>query len=97
LEQDFMIRVSFKLPICCMRHFTGVNILHDSGLSNEQIASVTGHKNPNSVQRYIRTSTDQLRKVSSTLSSAAGTVAIEAESSSVTSTEAADNAPFNNF
>lgn len=37
----------------CVR-VTTVEVLREQGYTNEQIALVTGHKNPNSVQRYCK-------------------------------------------
>lgn len=56
----------------CLR-VTGINVMHESGMSNEAIAAVTGHKSAASVQRYIRTSDDQLQTASRCLSDAACT------------------------
>lgn len=51
----------------CLR-VTGINVMHESGMSNEAIAAVTGHKSSASVQRYIRTSDQQLQTASRCLS-----------------------------
>jgi len=43
----------------CLR-VTGIIEMHESGMSNEAIAAVTGHKSASSVQRYLRTSDEHL-------------------------------------
>lgn len=46
-------KLSTRYTNHCLR-VTGVNVLHENGLSNEEITNITGHKNPKSVQRYLR-------------------------------------------
>lgn len=53
----------------CIR-VTGINVLHDSGLPNEKIANISGHKDPNSVNRYIRKNKYDLIKASEMLAGA---------------------------
>ena len=47
---------------------TGINFMHDSGMSNEEISSITGHKNPKSVQHYIRKNEQKIMHASDVLS-----------------------------
>lgn len=47
------LQLSKRYTNHCVR-VTNVSVLRESGYTNEQIASVTGHKNPNSVQRYAK-------------------------------------------
>ena len=42
--------------------------MHDSGMSNEEISSITGHKNPKSVQHYIRKNEQKIMHASDVLS-----------------------------
>jgi len=51
----------------CLR-VLGINVMHESRISNEAIAAVTGHKSSASVQRYVRTSDQQLQTASRCLS-----------------------------
>lgn len=70
---NFMSQVSEKVKLSkrytnhCLR-VTGINKMHDSGLSVEEIASVTGHKHSGSVQRYIRRDARKQIKASDILS-----------------------------
>ena len=51
----------------CVR-VTGINVMHENGMSNEEIAVVTGQKALSSVQRYIRTTDNHLKRASDCLS-----------------------------
>ena len=51
----------------CLR-VTGINMLHDAGMTSEEIASVTGHKDTGSVQRYLRRNDRKLIRASDILS-----------------------------
>lgn len=42
----------------CLR-VTAITVLKESGASNEEIASFSGHKNPGSVQRYCHKRRDE--------------------------------------
>lgn len=73
---DLMKKLSNTLTLSkmyynhCLR-VTGINVMHESGMSHEAIATITGHKSTASVQRYIRTSDNQLKTASRCLSDAA--------------------------
>lgn len=69
----------------CIR-VTGINIMHDGGMSNEAIANVTGHKNAKSVQRYIRRNEKKLTNASNILGAAMG-IKRSRESSTVNSAQ----------
>ena len=43
-------------------------MIHENGMSNEEIAVVTGQKASSTVQRYIRTSNNNLKRASNCLS-----------------------------
>ena len=45
--------LSKKYTNHCVR-VTGINLMHESGMSKTDIASITGHKDERSVERYIR-------------------------------------------
>ena len=53
----------------CLR-VTGINLLHESGMTNAAIANITGHKNSNSVQRYIRSNAMNLSRANDVLAAA---------------------------
>lgn len=92
---NLMNRLSKKLNLSkpyvnhCLR-VTGINKMHEAGMSNEAIAAVTGHKSAASVQRYIRTSDKHLRTASSCLSSSSLSSS-SSSSSKVTSTSQINN------
>ena len=60
-EMSELAHLSKKYTNHCLR-VTGINLLHESGMTNAAIANVTGHKNANSVQRYIRSNTVNLTR-----------------------------------
>lgn len=61
--------LSKKYTNHCLR-VTGINVMHDAGMSPEEIASVTGHKTTASVQRYIRRDNKKLITASDILTAA---------------------------
>lgn len=50
----------------CLR-VTGINMMHEAGMTPEEIASVTGHKDNGSVQRYLRRNNRKLIRASDIL------------------------------
>ena len=60
------LKLSKRYTNHCVR-VTGINIMHEKGMSNSEIATVTGQKSTASVQRYIRTSDRQLKRASDCL------------------------------
>ena len=60
-------QLSRKYTNHCIR-VAGINMLHDGGFSDSTIATITGHKNSASVQRYHRSSESSVYNASNILS-----------------------------
>ena len=60
-------RLSKRYTNHCLR-VTGINLMHESGMNNTDIASITGHKNDRSIERYIRKSDVNVIRASNILS-----------------------------
>ena len=88
---SFMKRISEKAKLKkiytnhCLR-VTVVSTLRDSGLQSNDIAAVTGHKNVQSVERYVRRKKDGEKRLYSQMLNTSLLCVEEMESSSTTTT-----------
>jgi len=62
-----LLNLSEKYTNHCIR-VTAINIMHEAGMSNDEISFNTGHKNSSSVQRYLRKNHKNLIKACDALS-----------------------------
>ena len=63
--------LSKKYTNHCVR-VTGINLMHESGMSKTDIASITGHKDERSVERYIRKNNQNIIRASNILGGEGG-------------------------
>ena len=60
------LKLSKRYTNHCLR-VTAITIFKENGKSNEEIASFTGHKNPQSIQRYCRKRRDESHQEMATI------------------------------
>ena len=60
------LKLSKKYTNHCIR-VIGINLMYEGGLQAEQISCVTGHKNPFSLMKYLRTNEESCKRASNIL------------------------------